>query len=156
MLEKISDTKTNYKGSKETYESVRKQIEERFGPEEAENYNPYFNCMIVEPLQTAPEKNVTACDTDLLVQVGICSIGCVLLVNITHCSVGVYILVECTLDFGDSAIHIQIRKVGRLEGSVFPETRPEKLFCIKGIGRLVFGDLQCLLQGKRPVRCLSV
>ena len=45
MLEKALDTKTNYKGSKETYENVRKQIEERFGPEEAENYNPYFNCM---------------------------------------------------------------------------------------------------------------
>ena len=36
---------TNYTGSITNYESVKKQIAERWSPEEAENYNPKTNCM---------------------------------------------------------------------------------------------------------------
>ena len=45
LKEKEIEIKTNYSGSKETYESVKKQIMERFGPEVAEHYNPFFNTM---------------------------------------------------------------------------------------------------------------
>ena len=45
LLEKDIEVRTNYKGSKETYESVKKQIAERFGLEAAEMYNPNYNCM---------------------------------------------------------------------------------------------------------------
>jgi hypothetical protein len=34
-----------YKGSQKTYEDVRGQIEERFGPEIAKSYDPYKDCL---------------------------------------------------------------------------------------------------------------
>lgn len=36
-------TKTNYRGSLSTYEDVKKQISERFGPEVANSYDPNFD-----------------------------------------------------------------------------------------------------------------
>ena len=45
LLEKTAEAKTNFSGSTESYERVKKQILERFGPEVAEEYNPFFNCM---------------------------------------------------------------------------------------------------------------
>jgi len=45
LKEKEVEVKTNYTGSKKTYEDVKKQIEKRYGPEIAEDYNPFFNCM---------------------------------------------------------------------------------------------------------------
>ena len=37
--------KTNYKGSEATRNMVAEQIVERFGETEAENFDPYKNCM---------------------------------------------------------------------------------------------------------------
>jgi hypothetical protein len=34
-----------YKGSEATYIAVKAQIEDRFGPEEAERYDPFLNCL---------------------------------------------------------------------------------------------------------------
>ncbi len=45
MLNEKQTIRTNYMGSKENFESVKKQIEERFGPEVASDYNPHYNCM---------------------------------------------------------------------------------------------------------------
>jgi hypothetical protein len=42
---KEQQKRTNYMGSKENFESVKKQIEERFGPDVASDYNPNYNCM---------------------------------------------------------------------------------------------------------------
>lgn len=44
MLKEI-EVRTNYSGSLETFKSMKKLIEERYGPEIAEDYNPYSNCM---------------------------------------------------------------------------------------------------------------
>ena len=37
--------KSNYTGSENTYDLVKKQISERFGPKEASEYDPYSNCL---------------------------------------------------------------------------------------------------------------
>lgn len=36
---------SNYKGSKNTYDLIRKQIKERYGSKELERYDPYSNCL---------------------------------------------------------------------------------------------------------------
>jgi len=45
LKEKNVEARTNFRGSEESYNSVKKQILERFGPELAAQYNPYTNCM---------------------------------------------------------------------------------------------------------------
>jgi hypothetical protein len=42
----MSEIKSNYRGSKKTYEMVKEQIRQRFGEAEAEAFDPYQNCLL--------------------------------------------------------------------------------------------------------------
>lgn len=41
----MEQVKSNYQGSKETYQLVAAQIKERYGADEVKNYNPFTNCL---------------------------------------------------------------------------------------------------------------